>query len=330
MTPRAGRPTRDREGRPRVRGGLLWRVATASGLAWLLVGIGGEAVWTRGSDAGSGAFADAARRPPAGAHPQATPVYEAYAIRFGVIPAFRVAGLLAGASRDRTLDIPVMVWLLAAPDGRRVLIDSGFFRERLVQQWKVRDFRSPARAVADAGVPPEAITDIVLTHAHWDHAGGVDLFPNATVWIQEAEYAYYTGEAWQPGGAHGGVEPDDMLVLVKRNTAGRLRLVRGDAQEILPGIRCYIGGRHTWASQYVTVPIAGGTAVFASDNVYLYENLERHLPIAQTFDPQANLAAQDRMRTLATPPDLIVPGHDPQVFTRFPAAGPGIVRIVVR
>ncbi len=77
--------------------------------------------------------------------------------------------------------------------------------------------------------------------------------------------------------------------------------------------------------------IAGGTAVFASDdNVYLYENLDRRVPIAPTLDAASNLQAQDRMRTLASPPSLIVPGHDPKVFARFPTVVPGVVRIEVR
>ena len=50
--------------------------------------------------------------------------------------------------------------------------------------------------------------------------------------------------------------------------------------------------------------------VLASDNVYLYENLDAHKPIAQTLDAVANLKAQDRMRTLASSLNLIVPGHD--------------------
>src|SRR5207249_7257604 len=64
-----------------------------------------------------------------------------------------------------------------------------------------------------------------------------------------------------------------------------------------------------------------------SDNMYLYENLEKHAPIAQTFDPDSNLKAQDRMRQLASRPDLIVPGHDPAVFAKFPQPGKGVARI---
>jgi glyoxylase-like metal-dependent hydrolase (beta-lactamase superfamily II) len=258
---------------------------------------------------------------------QGAVTYEAYAVRFGILPAFSVAGLVAGVERGRTLDIPVMVWLLKGSNGRVVLVDSGFHRQKFLDQWKPRDFRSPAAAVEAAGVKPELVTDIIISHAHWDHIGGIDLFPKATIWIQREEYRYYTGEAWHARNTHGGVDPDDMQVLLKINMEGRLRFVEGDDQEIIPGIRCYTGGKHTWSSQYVAAKIASGTAVFASDNIYLYENLEKRAPIAQTLDAASNLKAQDRIRTIASDPRLIVPGHDPAVFERFERIADGVVRI---
>lgn len=252
----------------------------------------------------------------------AVPQYEVEAVQYAVIPGFPVSGLVAGAEKNRKLDISMMVWLVRG-GGHTILVDSGFYRPQFFKSWTVRDFARPDQAVATAGVKPEAITDLILTHAHWDHADGADLFPNAQVWIQKDEYDYYTGAAWQPGGKHGGIDPDDVQALVGFNTSGRLHLVNGD-QEILPGVRVYIGGKHTWQSQYVTVPTRSGTVVIASDNMYLYENMQRHAAIAQTFDAASNLAAQDRMKTLGT---IVVPGHDPAVMTRFPHVAPRVVRI---
>ena len=116
-----------------------------------------------------------------------------------------------------------------------------------------------------------------------------------------------------------------MLTTLRRE--GRVQLVNGSDQEILPGITVYTGGKHTFASQYASVRIAPGTAVVASDNLYLYENLEHHAPIAQTLDAASNLRAQTRMLQIASDPRLIVPGHDPAVFERFEATAPGVVRI---
>lgn len=104
-------------------------------------------------------------------------------------------------------------------------------------------------------------------------------------------------------------------------------LVNGDAQEIIPGVICYTGGKHTWQSQYVSVDSKDGKIVLASDNMYLFENLEKHLPISATLDAESNLRAQGRMKQIAASPKLIVPGHDPAVFERFPHVSANVVRI---
>jgi glyoxylase-like metal-dependent hydrolase (beta-lactamase superfamily II) len=255
------------------------------------------------------------------------PVYEVYAISYGIIPDFPVSSLVAGADKSRKLDIQMMVWLLKGRNGRNVLVDSGFYREKLFKQWKVKDYIKPSEAIAKVGLKPEDITDVIITHMHWDHAGGIDLFPKATIWIQKDEFTYYTGEAWQQKNSHGGIDAEDVLALVRLNTEGRVRLVGGDDQEPIEGLHLYTGGRHTYASQYVGVRTKSGTVIIASDNMYLYENLEKHAPIAQTLDAASNLKAQERMKQMAGKAEMIVPGHDPAVFARFPNPGNGVARI---
>ena len=254
------------------------------------------------------------------------PQYEIYAIRYATLPDFPVAALVKSAETKRKLDIAMIIWLVKG-NGRNILVDSGFYRDQFLKAWTVKDFVKPSDAVAQLGVKPEDITDVIITHMHWDHADGMDLFPRARIWIQKDEYNYYTGEAWQQKNTHGGIDKDDVLTAVKLNLEGRLTLVNGDAQEILPGITCYTGGKHTWQSQYIGVNTRQGTVILASDNMYLYENLDKHLPIAQTLDQTSNLRAQDRMRQLAAKPALIIPGHDPAEFERFPKVSERVVRI---
>ena len=260
------------------------------------------------------------------AQSQPKPQYEILAIRYATIPDFAVSGLVAGAEPGRKLDIAMMVWLVRG-NGHNILVDSGFYRDQFFKQWHVTDFVKPSEAVRRAGVNPEDITDVVITHMHWDHADGMDLFPKARIWIQKDELAYYAGEAWQSRRTHGGIDPDDVLAAVKLNVQGNVGLVNGDAQEILPGVTCYTGGKHTYASQFVAVRTAAGIVVLASDNMYLYENLEKHVPIAATLDADSNLRAQDRMKQLAASPRFVIPGHDPAVMTKFPQAGPNSVKI---
>jgi glyoxylase-like metal-dependent hydrolase (beta-lactamase superfamily II) len=253
--------------------------------------------------------------------------YEVYAVRYATLANFPVSSLVAGADRERRLDIAMMIWVLKGSDGRIAIVDSGFHRDANFRRFTVNDYIKPSEAIAPLGIKPENVTDILLTHMHWDHAGGVDLFPAARVWIQKDEYDYYTSDAWQSARTHGGIDAEDVLEIVKRNTQGRVSFLRGDDDTSLSGIGFSIGGKHTWQSQFVAVQLRVKIAVLASDNMYLYENLDTHTPIAQTLDAVSNLRAQDRMKSLASEPRLVVPGHDPAVFTRFPNVAERIVRI---
>jgi glyoxylase-like metal-dependent hydrolase (beta-lactamase superfamily II) len=267
-------------------------------------------------------LADAAEAGASGA--SRPPIWQVYAIRYATISSFPVRALVAGADSTRELDIAMMFWVLKG-GGRCVLVDAGFYRQKFIDSWKPAGFRSPAEALQRFGIPPDSVTDVIVSHVHWDHLDGADLFPNASIWIQREEYEYYVREDGTP--AHAAIDSVDAQMLAHLHAAGRVKLVPGDEKEILPGVTAYTGGRHTFASQYVGVRTAAGTVVLASDNVYLYENLDRHAPIAQTLDARSNLAAQDRMKRIASDLRLIVPGHDMGVFTRFPAVESGAVKI---
>ena len=264
------------------------------------------------------ALATLAFRPP-------EPSYQVYAIRYATVPRFRVSGLVAGVDTSRRMDIAMMVWLMKGENGRTVLFDAGFHREDLVNRWHPADFVPPSEAVARSGVKADEVTDVIISHVHWDHLDGVDLFPRARVWIQRDEFEHHVG----PNGEvkDRAITATDAKLLADIAREGRLKLVDGDGKEIIPGINAYTGGKHTYASQFLTVHTTFGTVVLASDNVYLYENLARHAPIAQTLDAASNLRAQERMLTLASDPKFIVPGHDPEVFARFPTPGNGVAWI---
>ncbi len=253
--------------------------------------------------------------------PAARPDYSIQAIRYGTIKNLPLSALVMGAPKGEKTDIAMVFWLIRGA-GHNILFDSGFHHEGWLKELPTADYLRPDEAVKLAGVPPEDVSDIVISHAHWDHMGGIDLFPKATLWIQKQEFAYYTGDAWQTGGRHGGIDPEDVKVLLQRNLEGRVRLVDGDDVEILPGIRAYTGARHTFASQYIRVD-GDPPFVLASDNCYLYRNLAERKASA-TFseaDRPANIQNQARMIELAGSPARVVPGHDPGQFEKFPTQG---------
>jgi glyoxylase-like metal-dependent hydrolase (beta-lactamase superfamily II) len=255
--------------------------------------------------------------------PAPPPNYSMEAIRYASAED-EVAGLVMGAPQGEKINIAMVIWLIRG-GGHNILFDSGYHRDTFLKYFPSTEYIRPDEAVKLAGLQPEEITDIVISHSHWDHLGGIDLFPKANVWIQKEEYRYYTGDAWQPGGNHGGIDPEDVKELVRINTEGRLHLVDGDNVEIFPGVRAYTGGHHTYASQYIRIE---GTPPFvlASDNCYLYRNLTEHKASA-TFsdaDHAANIKNQERMIQLAGGnPDRVIPGHDALQFQKFPTTANG-------
>jgi glyoxylase-like metal-dependent hydrolase (beta-lactamase superfamily II) len=279
------------------------------------------------------AGAASAARSTSAPHTPPAPAYEVYAVRFATTQGgpggYPTRFLVAGADTARRSQLAFTVWLLRG-DGHTVLVDAGFYRDKFLDRWKPAGFVRPSAALAPLGVRPDDVTDIIVSHIHWDHLDGADLFPRARVWLQREELEHHTNDT----GAvlDRAIDVDDAKMLASMNRAGRVQLIAGDSVEIIPGITVFTGGKHTYASQFVAVHanLGGartGTIVLASDNAYLYENLERHRPIAQTLDSLSNLRAQDRMFRLASERRLVVPGHDMEVFARFPKPGNGIARI---
>ena len=261
---------------------------------------------------------------------QASAQYEVYGVRFGGLAGFPMNALVLHADSTRKQELAFIVWALR-PTGdttHAVLFDAGFYRDKFVKSWKPTNYERPSEAIAKIGLAPDAITDIIISHVHWDHLDGADLFPRARIWIQKDEYDHYVDADGHPKAKT--IDTADAAMLAQLKKAGRVRLIDGDGKEIMPGITVYTGGRHTYASQFVGVRTAKGTVVLASDNAYTYENLAKHAPIAQLFAPGdtlSNLAAQDRMHHIASDASLILPGHDPEIFTRFSTPGSGVAKI---
>jgi glyoxylase-like metal-dependent hydrolase (beta-lactamase superfamily II) len=104
---------------------------------------------------------------------------------------------------------------------------------------------------------------------------------------------------------------------------GRVTFHCGD-DEIAPGISIHHVGGHTPGMQVVRVSTARGQVVLASDAVHYYENLTEENPFPVLVSTIDYIGALRTVARLADGPDHIVPGHDPLVLSRFPAARPGL------
>jgi glyoxylase-like metal-dependent hydrolase (beta-lactamase superfamily II) len=253
--------------------------------------------------------------------------YEIFALKFGErtnkIPISEAA---VGATGDDSLNICFMYWLLKGNNGKNILVDAGFTDDSEINP-KYITYTRPDKMLEKINMKPSDITDIIITHPHWDHIGGIDLYPDAHVWMQKEDYEYFVGMAWQEGGVNGGFNKKDVLKIVRRNMDNQLTLVNGDDIEVLQGIRVFIGSKHTYQSQYVLIGSGEGSVIIASDNAWFYYNLTSSLPIPITLDSNAYTANLKRMKSMVTNIDMVIPGHDPLLFNKFPKVANDVVKI---
>jgi glyoxylase-like metal-dependent hydrolase (beta-lactamase superfamily II) len=262
---------------------------------------------------------------------QTPPSYEIYALKYFGLHSVPVSELALGAPGKDTMNMFFMYWLIRGNNGKNILVDAGFLNDLdIFKELKSSFYIRPDSVLRELNIKADEITDIILTHPHWDHIDGVSLFPKSHIWIQKEDYNYFVGQAWQKEGRHGGFYKRDVDSLVSLNIAGKLTLVDGDDREIIPGIKVYTGSRHTFNSQYVLVQTGGDKVILASDNIWIYYNLE-HMTSSPypngTFDTAAYVKSMQRMKTQASDIKYIIPGHDPAVFSRFPLIKPDIVKI---
>jgi glyoxylase-like metal-dependent hydrolase (beta-lactamase superfamily II) len=253
--------------------------------------------------------------------------YEVYAIRFATnkdrVPLSYAA---AGASDKDSIRFCDMFWLLVG-NGKHILVDSGYPLNDFNKGWDSIYIR-PDSALLRIGIGANDITDIIITHPHDDHIAGIELFPSAQIWMQKDDYDDFVGSAWQKNGFNEGFYKEDVKMIVAKNLEGKLTLIKGDSILIFPGIRAFIGSKHTYESQYLFVNTKTDNVIIASDNCWFYYNLEHLLPITKyLLDPNAYVRQLKRMRVLQPDISLVIPGHDPLVFLKFPKVAEDIVRI---
>lgn len=216
---------------------------------------------------------------------------------------------------DTAMPLDYFVWVIRNGD-RTILVDTGFTPETAAA--RKRQILIPVPdALAAVGVSAGAVTDVILTHLHYDHAGGLAGFPNACFHIQDREASYATGRHMCHPRLSAPFDVEDVITLVRRLYQGRVHFVDGDC-ELFPGVSVHRVPGHTPGLQCVRVSTERGAVVLASDAVHLYANLEQQNPYPILTSVVDVMESWSKLAALAGNPDHIIPGHDPEVMRRYP------------
>jgi len=244
------------------------------------------------------------------------PVYRVYAVKFAGPLTSSGAFLMWFKEWDRTVRRNYYLWCLRG-DGPTVVVDAGVAPSHPAAGG-LANYLSPARALERLGVRADQVEHLVLSHLHWDHASGLELFPRARVYVQEREFRFWIHDplARRPPFAHL-ADAKAHALLASLEGSGRLALLQGD-QEILPGVRCLLAPGHSVGLQAVAVQTEAGTAVLGSDCGHTFRNYREDWPSAIITDLVAWMHSMDKLRAAASRPELLFPGHDRLLRDDYP------------
>lgn len=161
-------------------------------------------------------------------------------------------------------------------------------------------------ALALADIAPGDVTDVVLTHAHMDHIGALELFPNAHFYIQRAEL-----EAWENIASDPKMAPMLMPAVADENdlkrarelvNEGRMTLLDGDVKELLPGIDVIaMDNCHSVRDQLVVVHTLDGDYVDVGDLATREAHIMGIPDVADHYLWQAECAGSEYQTMMAYP-----------------------------
>ena len=257
--------------------------------------------------------------------------YSVWILEYGYVDRFPASNLFAAQPNLGYRRMPYCFGLVRSAD-RCVLVDTGFaddaIYDRLSAKYGDTRWSHPVDVLARVGVRADQVDTILLTHNHFDHAGCVDAFPSARVWIQRREIDRYVAAAGRPARFEF-LTRSCQADLPQQLAARPATLVEGAAQ-VAPGLEVRPAyDTHTAGSQVVAVTnAADGTWVFAGDNVYSYQNVDGLdgdgvlAPIAMTTGGATAWLdfADGLLARVGGDSRRILPFHEAAVWDRFPSA----------
>jgi len=269
--------------------------------------------------------------------------YSIHVLEYSYVANYHKSGVLYGAHNEGYVKLPYCYVLIRSND-HIALVDVGYnhkdYGQHLAEKFGVENWRSPQVVLSELGLTPEDVDTVFITHAHFDHFGSVEDFPNATFYIQREEIEKWVWALSLPDRLRWlliAVDPSDILRGVNLAAQGRLRTVEGSVEDVLPGIDLHLAkDSHTFGSMWVTVrndgkPNSEDSWVLAGDLVYQFSNIKNdgsvvgvetmYTPVGLAIGSQMNLllATEEMMKQVDYDDTRVIPIHEEGLADRFPS-----------
>ncbi|MDQ0391306.1 N-acyl homoserine lactonase family protein [Labrys monachus] len=266
--------------------------------------------------------------------------YSIWVLEYAYSSNFPKSGVVYGAHNQGNIKLSYC-YVLIKGKGRVAMVDVGYnnidYAKELNDRFGVENWHTARDVLGECGVTPEEVTDVFITHAHFDHMGGTDLFPNARFYLQEKELAKWvwimsldSRFQWLMGAT----DPGDIIRAVDLARQGRLVSIDGVRENVIPGIDLFPAyDTHTAGSQYVLVrndgkPETGDGWILAGDLVYQFDNLSgpdpqnpHYVPVGLAYGSQTNLllTTHEMIGRVGGETRRVIPVHEERLKDTFPS-----------
>lgn len=269
--------------------------------------------------------------------------YSIWVLEYSYVPEYHKSGVLYGAHNEGYVKLPYCYVVIKGRD-HVAMVDVGYsdkaYGKTLGDRFGVENWRDPKTVLKEIGLAPEDVDTCFITHAHFDHFGNVEDFPNAKFYIQEREISKWVWAMSLPDRMRWmmvAIDPGDIVRGVDLARQKRLVTIDGAMEDALPGIDLHAApDSHTWGSMWVTVRNDGkksseDTWVLAGDLVYQFDNLsndgsvvdveEMYTPVGLAVGSQANLvlATEEMMSQVGYESRRVIPIHEDRLKDTFPS-----------
>ncbi|TGR23016.1 MULTISPECIES: N-acyl homoserine lactonase family protein [unclassified Mesorhizobium] len=256
-----------------------------------------------------------------------------HVVEFAHLAGYPMASLVQGALTDPPIELP-FAFVVARRGDKIVLCDCGFLMSagggELARRFGISDWISPVEMLSRLGIVPEDVTDVIISHAHYDHMGSISAFTRAQIYIQKRELMTSIELVALPerfGGLSAALSCDDIVSVIRATDGHRLTLIDGDQDNVVSGIHVRLSPGHTFGHQFVVIEAESGPYIVAGDCIYSLRNLGRsqarspgpYQPLGSAIGSVWDqFASYDRMSHAADGQmERIIILHDPGRWSQF-------------